>query len=145
MFKIYTHLIAFLFLFCSCTLDCKFLKYTDGVTYFNGIKYSGDCISYFSDGKISSKQSYKDGLDNGSWEFYHTNGQIQTKGNYYFGLRNGTWVYYYDNGALEQISHYKLGLKDSIWENYLINHDLNWEKSFKNDSLISIINYQRIN
>ena len=135
--------ILLLFIYTSCSLDCKYLKYTDGITYIKGIKYSGDCISYYPDGTITSKRSYYEGLDNGKWEFFHPNGNLETVGNYYQGVRIGQWSYFFENGSIKQKSYYKDGLKDSIWTNYLLNGDPLWEKEFKKDTLISVTDFQR--
>ena len=130
-------------IFSSCAIDCKYLDYVDGITYLNGFKYSGDCSSYYPDGVLSSNRSYKNGLDNGKWEFFHPNGNAETLGNYSNGKRIGRWEYYFESGELKQLSFYKKGLKDSIWTNYLLNGDPLWEKEFKNDTLKGIINYKR--
>jgi len=136
-------ILLFIVISSSCTVDCKYLQFTDGITYINGIKYSGDCISYYPEGTISSKRSYDKGLDNGRWEFYHPNGTLETEGSYERGARIGKWSYFYENGSIKQVSFYKNGLKDSVWTNYLLNGDPLWEKEFKNDTLNSITNFQR--
>ena len=141
-FKYLIFLLLF-FIYTSCSVDCKYLNYLGGITYINGIKYSGDCSSYYPDRTLSSKRSYEEGLDNGKWEFFHPNGNLETEGNYNKGVRIGKWTYFFENGSIKQISFYKNGLKDSIWTKYLLSGDPLWEKEFKNDTLISITNFQR--
>ena len=80
--------------------------------------YTGRCSNY-SNGKLSSIQQYKNGLDHGKWIFYYQNGNIETIGNFNEGKRVGKWEYYYVKN-LRRISIYndKGGGRNMVWAKY---------------------------
>jgi antitoxin component YwqK of YwqJK toxin-antitoxin module len=41
-----------------------------------------------------------DGAQDGYWEVYYSNGQLSYKANYVNGIRHGYWEEYYENGQL---------------------------------------------
>jgi len=108
-------------LFFSCTniVDCNEIKYDNGISYYKGFKYSGDCKSVFFDGAIKSKQSYVDGLDNGSWIFYYSNGNKKTEAFFKKGKRINSWKYYSKSGFIYKINDFdSLGKPAGIWKTY---------------------------
>lgn len=140
--KIYFKTLVFssilIHLSCSKKVDCNIdLNYKDGLTYYEGELYTGNCESYFENGNLMNQQSYFEGMDDGIWYFYFENGQLETKGEYIKNKRVNKWEYFYDSGALKQVSYYKNGLKDSTWVNFSNKGEILWEKEFKNDNLIN--------
>jgi antitoxin component YwqK of YwqJK toxin-antitoxin module len=63
-------------------------------------KRTGEWISYFEDGSIKSKTSFKDGKTDGKIEVYHENGSLFYEGYYKQGLKEGIWHVYNDSGKL---------------------------------------------
>ena len=145
-FKLFSITLIILTFF-SCTPDpCgdlyvrKINPYTDeGIkTYIKSgdgnrdtdLVYTGRCSNY-SNGKLSSIQQYKNGLDHGKWIFYYQNGNIETIGNFNEGKRVGKWEYYYDNKNLRRISIYNdKGERDGIWFGLNIEGDTLWTEDY---------------
>lgn len=124
---------------CNKEVDCnRDLVYEDGITYFKGKLFSGDCNSYYNNGVKMNKQSYINGMDNGEWIFYFKNGKVETRARFKENKRHGLWTYYFDDGkTIRQISNYKNGKKDSVWIKFSGDGRVEWEKEFKNDLLIN--------
>ena len=72
-------------------------------------KWDGPYITYYDNGRISSKHNYKDGVPDGPWVSYHENGQLSSKHNYKDGKLEGPWVSYHENGQLSSKGAYKDG------------------------------------
>ena len=116
---IFLLLLYVLFLSCSNSVNCNDIKYENGISYYKGSKYSGDCNSVFLDGSIKSKQSYVDGLDNGSWNFYYSNGNKRTEAFFNYGKRINSWNYYSKSGFIYKINYFdSLGKPTGIWKTY---------------------------
>ena len=112
-------------------IDCSSLKYINEKTLLDDGLFTGDCNSYYPNGKKRSIQSYTSGLDNGKWIFYFENGKIQTIGNFKNGKRIGEWKYYYENGNIKQESFYdSLGGKVGSWKLYDPDGILDWVTEF---------------
>jgi len=111
---------------CSNTVDCREVKYIDGVSYYKGKEYDGECESYFFNGNLKSKQFYTKGLDNKSWIFYYSNKNKKTEAFFKNGRRVGQWNFYAKNGSIWKINFYdSLGAPKGEWETYdTINGDL---------------------
>jgi len=78
-------------------------NYIDGIidierTYQNGEVTSDIKYSYFKNGRIKSKQSFKDGLSNGKWVQWHENGMPLSVKNYTDDKLNGSWSQWHING-----------------------------------------------
>jgi len=122
---------------CNSRIDCNLdLEYKDGITFYKGKLFSGDCSSFYLNGNKMNEQSYLNGKDNGVWTFYYENGRIETKAIFLDNKRDGQWKYFYENGSIKQISYYKNGLKDSIWKKFDESGEVEWEKSFKEDKIM---------
>jgi antitoxin component YwqK of YwqJK toxin-antitoxin module len=120
-------------------LPCN-LQVDNGITYSNGIKYSGTCNMFYNDtllwktrtykkGKQTNETSYyipegtleyvgseKNGLIDGDFISYYRNGEISIEGEVDMGKYVGEWKYYDDDGSLNKTLYYnKKGEKiDSI-------------------------------
>jgi len=136
--NIFFMLIIFNLISCKKKVDCNGdLVYEDGLTYYKGELYTGNCESFFQNGNLMNQQSYFKGMDDGIWYFYFENGQLETKGEFIKNKKVNKWEYYYDSGALKQVSYYKNGLKDSIWLKFSNKGEILWEKKFKEDKQIN--------
>jgi len=126
-------LISTTFYSCSLTVDCNEIKYVDGVSYYNGEKFSGNCSSYYLNGNLSSQQSYIDGLDNDNWTFYYSNKNLKTEAFFSNGKRIGQWKYYAKNGNIWKVNTYnEMGEPFGEWETYdSINGNLSEVKNAK--------------
>ena len=80
---------------------------------------NGVVVAYHENGQIRSKGSYKDGKQDGPWEFYDDNGQLIEK-------------YSYKNGQVLKKSSYKDYGKDGLWEEYDDNGQLKSKISYLN-------------
>ncbi|MGB9697739.1 MAG: toxin-antitoxin system YwqK family antitoxin, partial [Ignavibacteria bacterium] len=71
----------------------------------------------------------------GSWEYYcYDNGNLYSKGNYKNGVKEGSWEYYYNNGNLQSKGNFKNGKQEGYWEYYYETNDrLQAMGSFNND------------
>ena len=85
--------------------------------YKNAIRNSGKW--YYSNGQLNTKGKYKDGKEDGLWEYYLKDGQLNSKGKYKDGKEDGLWEEYYTNGQLNKKGKYKDGKEDGLWEYYL--------------------------
>jgi len=97
---------VFLFLFFSCAPDCSKIVYNNGISTLNGKLYTGDCDSYFPNGKLNSKQSYKNGKDDGEWVFYYDNENIESIGLFISGKKTDVWKYYYRDQTIRQKTYF---------------------------------------
>lgn len=61
---------------------------------------------HFSNGCLSWKGSYIDGVRDGWWEDYFLDGQLHWKGNFVNGNKDGWWEEYDENGILTDSEFY---------------------------------------
>ncbi len=102
----------------------------------------GVYISYYFNGSIEKKGSYKNNMPEGVWEYRYENGQMKMvgpvkegknqgfwryfyetgkkrmEGNVQDGSQNGIWVYYYYNGKMKSKGRFLAGEKVADWEYY---------------------------
>ena len=119
--KQFTGLIFLLFtMSCNKTIDCSKVSYNESemLTYFNNEPYSGQCNSYYVNGKLESVRSYLNGQDHGKWTYKYINGNLEMTGQFEKGKRVGKWEYFHPDGKLKQISFYENGLSSGIWKMY---------------------------
>jgi antitoxin component YwqK of YwqJK toxin-antitoxin module len=125
--------------------DSRYTEYNNAQPMVDGVRINqydidgnktGMWESYWDNGDLESKGSYKNGKEEGYWETYHYNGQLESKGNYMDGVRDGYWEIYFDNGNLWYKGGYRDGLKDGIWESYWVDGKLHYNRIFKNGKLI---------
>ena len=112
----------------------------EGITYYKGIPFTGELLIYYENGQLADKQNYKDGLENGVFEYYHENGQLANKQNYKDGLENGVFEYYYENdGILDEIKNYKDGKLDGFSTGYYENGQIKYSLHNKDGDATYII------
>lgn len=66
----------------------------------------GDKIAYYLSGKLYSKGTIINRMENGNWEFWHPNGNKAREGEFIDGKPNGIHKYWYENGALRGIGEW---------------------------------------
>jgi len=94
----------------------------------------GSRITYYSNGTIDSKGSYKNGLPHGPWQLYHDNGQLASEGELKTGLKDGTWIYYHKNGNRESEGKFENDLEVGIWFYYNKRGKMIEEVNYKNEN-----------
>lgn len=87
-------------------------------TYRKG-ELNGLSTGYFPDGKVSTRENWKDDLQEDSAWYYHPNGQLHRKGVYEKGVYQGVWMTYFPNGKPEQKISYVDGLPEGDFVNWL--------------------------
>lgn len=80
-----------------------------------GEKYSGVYISYHQDDVKEAVYSIKDGLENGSVEFYYPTTEIMEQGSFKEGLKHGKWTRWSVKGNKLAEASYSKGKKDGKW------------------------------
>ena len=80
-----------------------------------GEKYTGTYISYYQGEVKEAVYIIKDGLENGSVEFFYPSAEIMEQGNFKNGEKNGKWVRWSVNGNKLAEANYKKGKKDGKW------------------------------
>ena len=88
---------------------------------------------------VQINQYTHDGKKTGIWGSYYDNGQLRYKGSYKDDKQDGIWEYYFSNGQLSFKGSYKDDLKDGIWEEYYINGNLEFKGLYKDDELVKIL------
>ena len=99
----------------------------DGIMYVqnNGNKgfkklYTGTIREYYSNGKIKSEYSYKEGKENGLFIQWYENGKKKQEGTSYNGEWNGTIISWWENGQKSSEVIYK--------DDFLINVKGRWDQ-----------------
>ena len=88
--------------------DLYYEKHTD-------IPFTGKVESYYNNGQLMYKGTFKDGKKEGPWVGYNHNGQLSYKGTFKDGKDEGPWVSYWDNGQLSDKGTSKDGKREGPW------------------------------
>ena len=89
----------------------------NGITYAiskdgtSNLPYTGSRSSFYGNGQLKEKKTFKRGTLEGPYIVYHENGQLRGKGAYKNGQRDGAWEWHDNNGRLFWRGSYKNGLK----------------------------------
>jgi antitoxin component YwqK of YwqJK toxin-antitoxin module len=78
----------------------------------------GRCSSYYEDGSLKWKGSYKKGKTFGKWEFWDNGGNKYCEAYFDNDVYNGTYKSWYANGQLKESGQYSKNLKTGIWTAY---------------------------
>ncbi|MCG9973314.1 toxin-antitoxin system YwqK family antitoxin [Christiangramia crocea] len=81
-------------------------------------KLNGLQKTYFPNGQLAEKTSYRDGLKHGESYIYTENGQVTKHLNYKNGELHGDAVYYTPKGEKTMEGVYKEGQKTGTWKYY---------------------------
>ncbi|MCQ2263675.1 MAG: hypothetical protein MJZ70_05270 [Bacteroidales bacterium] len=79
------------------------------VCHYDNDVLNGERITYFTDGKISTRANYINGEMNGAFETYFPNEVLYYKGVYHNGLQSGNWDYFDESGKPRKSVEYKNG------------------------------------
>lgn len=114
----------------------KIINYSNGKikskqTVKNG-KLNGKFIQYYENDNIHHECIYKDNKLNGYYKEYYDNNKIHASENYINGVPNGKFTYYYKNGNLKSDAFYENGKFEGIQKEY-----------YENGSIKNIWNYQK--
>jgi len=98
---------------------------------------NGKSISYYPNGNLSSKATYKMGIKVDSFNMYNDNGQVNLQEWYdSTGKSQGVFKVYYENGQLSQIGKNKNGHLDDTSKVYYENGLLKGIEIYKDNNKI---------
>ena len=109
--------------------------------FFEDGKKDGPYETYYENGQLEYKGSYKDGELDGLFETYYENGELRSKLSYKNGEWDGPWEYYYENGNLKERVSYKDGEQEGLFEYYDKDGKSSSKKTYKDGELISEENF----
>jgi hypothetical protein len=110
----------------------------EGIFYkkFTVTPFTGNTVSFFKNGQLKQRVTYKGGIRNGLMESFDENGQLQLRGNYKDGKLDGSYETFHDNGQLEQRGIYKNGKMDGLREYFDKDGNLTETEVWKDGELI---------
>jgi antitoxin component YwqK of YwqJK toxin-antitoxin module len=89
------------------------LKFRVGL---KGGKFHGSSSSWFLNGKLKSKGTYRQGRREGKWKFfYETDGSLLSRGAYLSGEKEDLWEELWPNGEKRSWGEYSKGKKTGAW------------------------------
>ena len=123
---------------CSKTIDVDKLVERGGLLYeVNSDKpFSGEGVSYYSNGQKKSEGTFKDGGYDGKWTYWYENGQIRSEETYKDGKEDGKWTRWHENGQKRSEGTYKDGERDRKWTDWYKNGQKKWEGTYKDGKWI---------
>jgi antitoxin component YwqK of YwqJK toxin-antitoxin module len=103
--------------------------------------FTGTCVSYHENGKISFRGTYKDGETDGKCEWWYDSGQKMKEITYVSingeSLANGDYFVWFRNGQLMKKESFKMGTRDGDWIQYDINGKIIKKGTYKDGMHIS--------
>ena len=100
-------------------------------SYIRSCKLTGVQEGYFSNGQISRRKFYKDGLAEGEGVSWYRDGRLTSRGSYKRGKLEGVCVSWHPNGQLEERATYKAGKLDGLEECWHDNGQLKERATYK--------------
>ena len=108
-------------------------KPSDSISTFTGDRHDdGVSTTYYSNGKVHTETTYKNGERNGLMRTYYTNGALKSEAEYIDGKQNGLDKQYSKSGKLEQILTYEDGVLNGEAQAFDENEVLMNKAQFKN-------------
>lgn len=104
--------------------------------YYKNGKREGIANSYFDDGKLKTKETFKNNLLHGKYLSYQKKGFLYEKIQYRNGNKSGKSIRYYSNNKLSLVARYKNGEKHGIKTSYFQNGNIETTGDYENDELI---------
>jgi antitoxin component YwqK of YwqJK toxin-antitoxin module len=121
-------------------LPCN-LQVDNGITYSNGIKYSGTCNMFYNDTLLWKTRTYKKGKQTNETSYYIPEGTLEYVGSEKNGLIDGDFISYYRNGEISIEGEVDMGKYVGEWKYYdddgSLNKTLNYNK--KGEKIDSIM------
>ena len=124
--------------------DSRYSEWNNNQPVIDGIKINqydpegrkqGMWMTYFRDGRLNSKGTYKDNEKDGLWEeYWGSSGKLMVKGYYINGKEDGLWEDYWTNGNLENKGQYINGKMEGMWESYWSNGNPHSKGKYINDN-----------
>ena len=131
--------------------DSRYSEWNNNQPVIDGIKINqydpegrkqGMWMTYFRDGRLNSKGTYKDNEKDGLWEeYWGSSGKLMVKGYYINGKEDGLWEDYWKNGNLENKGQYINGKMEGMWESYWSNGNPHSKGKYINDNKYGIWEY----
>lgn len=78
---------------------------------FEAYKLSGECKSWYENGKVWAKTNYKDGKLHGECKYWYSNGQILEIVNYKDEKMDGECKFWKKHSQILEITNYKDGIR----------------------------------
>lgn len=96
---------------------------------------NGDIGLTYEDGSQMSQGTYKDGKEDGNWQYFYPGGgeNIQIAADYKEGVPHGQWQFYLETGALIKVMNLQHGVMDGLSKNYYENGLLSDSGNYIND------------
>ncbi len=91
---------------------------------------------FYEDGSLASEGNYKKSRKDSIWNYYsYYDKNIRSKETYSNGLLNGTSFHYYPGGSVSEKIEWKDGKKQGVWEQYFEDGSLRLKASYIGDKL----------
>ena len=100
-------------------------------TTYKAGQLDGAYESYHDNGQLCCRMTYKAGQPDGAYESYNENGQLWCRKTYKAGQLHGAYESYNENGQLSYRTTYKAGQRDGAYENSHENGQLSCRKTYK--------------
>ena len=104
------------------------------IMYFEGKLFTGVAFDVYSEGQLKFEGTYKDGKEDGLYQYWYENGQLRFKVTSKDGKEDGLFQYWYENGQLKFERTYKDGKKNGLYqrwdENGALIEQSNWKNGF---------------
>jgi antitoxin component YwqK of YwqJK toxin-antitoxin module len=131
--------ILFVLIITSCSKEVP----ADQLVERNGIKYevnsqtpfTGASLTYYNNGQLEDRKTYKDGMFDGLQEWYFSNGQLEYRKTYKGGVQVGVYESYFFNGQARARINIKDGMYDGLSEIYSENGKVETIECYKNDEI----------
>ncbi len=81
----------------------------------DGEPYTGEYVSYHSNGQMAKIYHLKSGVLHNSVLFYKQNGTLDYSGSYFYGKKDGIWQQWDEHGKLVAKAYYEAGSKTGEW------------------------------
>ncbi len=116
-------------------------SYTNGklkswITVKEGIA-NGLWQEWLENGQLRFNAYWKDGKGHGLWQYFHDNGILRNEESYLFDVINGISRTYYNSGKLQNDFFWLNGKKEGVWSYYSETGILLKTEVYENDKLIS--------
>jgi len=100
--------------------------------------FTGILKNFFSDGKVSLVDNFKNGKQHGEYTSYHPNGKILLSGNFENGKQHGIWTEYHEDGSVYWKLRYINGVtEDGIFRMYYPDGSVESEVTYGNGKPIT--------
>ena len=95
---------------------------------------------YYGNGKLKSKEKFKNGRRNGVFKYYHYNGRLKGEGNYKDDKQHGISKFYHENGKLLSEGNYKDGNENGLFKSFYQNGQLDTEANMQMGKYHGVMN-----